>query len=93
VERQWDLVQIQWDADLDPDETLYPELHSGETWNAGRWVNKAFDQAVELAREENDFKKRKKHYEDAPVVILLHVNERHARDVAHDVDAGWSGRP
>ena len=26
-ERQWDLVQLQWDADLDPDETLFPELH------------------------------------------------------------------
>ncbi len=83
-ERQWDLVQIQWDADLDPDETLYPELHSGETWNAGRWVNKDFDRAVEAARSENDFKKRKKFYddalrailEDAPVVIMLHLNEQ-----------------
>lgn len=83
-ERQWDLVQVQWDADLDPDETLYPELHSGETWNAGKWMNKDFDRAVEAAREENDFKKRKKHYEDAvkaivedaPVVVLLHVNEQ-----------------
>ena len=83
-ERQWDMVQVQWDADLDPDETLYPELHSGETWNAGKWVNKDFDLAVELARAENDFKKRKKYYEDsvrailedAPVTILLHVNEQ-----------------
>ncbi len=83
-ERQWDMVQIQWDADLDPDETLYPELHSTETWNAGKWVNKDFDLAVELARAENDFKKRKKYYEDsvrailedAPVTILLHVNEQ-----------------
>jgi peptide/nickel transport system substrate-binding protein len=83
-ERQWDLVQLQWDADLDPDETLYPELHSAETWNAGKWVNKDFDRAVELARTENDFKKRKKAYddavkaiiEDAPVAILLHVNEQ-----------------
>jgi peptide/nickel transport system substrate-binding protein len=82
-ERQWDLVQIQWDADLDPDETLYPELHSTEAWNAGKWANKDFDKMVEAARAENDFKKRKKYYEeavrliieDAPVVILLHMNE------------------
>jgi peptide/nickel transport system substrate-binding protein len=82
-ERQWDLVSVQWDADLDPDETLYPELHSTEAWNAGKWVSKDFDRAVELARSENDFKKRKKAYddsvkaivEDAPVTILLHVNE------------------
>jgi ABC-type transport system substrate-binding protein len=47
-------------------------------------VNKDFDRAVELARSENDFKKRKKAYddslkailEDAPVTILLHVNEQ-----------------
>jgi peptide/nickel transport system substrate-binding protein len=83
-ERQWDLVSVQWDADLDPDETLYPELHSSETWNAGKWVNKDFDRAVELARAENDFKKRKKYYDDsvkailddAPVAVLLHVNEQ-----------------
>jgi peptide/nickel transport system substrate-binding protein len=82
-ERQWDMVSVQWDADLDPDETLYPELHSGETWNAGKWENKDFDRLVELARAENDVKKRKKYYEDsvrailedAPVTILLHVNE------------------
>jgi peptide/nickel transport system substrate-binding protein len=83
-ERQWDLVQVQWDADLDPDETLYPELHSTEAWNAGKWVNADFDRAVEAARAEHDFKKRKKSYEDAvkailedaPVAILLHANEQ-----------------
>lgn len=83
-ERQWDLVQVQWDADLDPDETLYPELHSTEAWNAGKWVNKEFDKMVEGARSENDFKKRKKYYEeavkiiieDAPVAILMHLNEQ-----------------
>jgi peptide/nickel transport system substrate-binding protein len=83
-ERQWDMVQIQWDADLDPDETLYPELHSTEAWNAGKWSNATFDRAVETARAEADFKKRKAAYdeavkalvEDAPVAVLLHVNEQ-----------------
>jgi peptide/nickel transport system substrate-binding protein len=82
--KQWDMVQVQWDADLDPDETLYPELHSTETWNAGKWVNKEFDRAVELARANNDFKTRKKAYDDsvkailddAPVTILTHLNEQ-----------------
>jgi peptide/nickel transport system substrate-binding protein len=83
-ERQWDLVALQWDADLDPDETLYPELHSGEAWNAGKWANKDFDAAVESARSEPDTKKRKKFYDDAvkailedtPVAIMLHANEQ-----------------
>jgi peptide/nickel transport system substrate-binding protein len=77
------MVTLEWAADLDPDETLFPELHSTEAWNAGKWVNKDFDRAVELARTENDFKKRKKAYddavkaivEDAPVAVLVHVNE------------------
>ena len=51
-ERQWDIVQGQWDADLDPDETLFPELHSKETWNAGRWNSPEFDRLVELAQVE-----------------------------------------
>jgi peptide/nickel transport system substrate-binding protein len=83
-DKQWDLVQLQWDADLDPDETLYPELHSGEAWNAGKWASKDFDRAVETARSEHDPKKRKKAYddavkaivEDAPVAIVLHANEQ-----------------
>jgi peptide/nickel transport system substrate-binding protein len=83
-EKQWDLVHLQWDADLDPDETIYPELHSTEAWTAGKWVNKDFDRAVESARAEPDTKKRKKFYEDAvkaivedaPVAIVLHANEQ-----------------
>ena len=83
-ERQWDLVQLQWDADLDPDETLFPELHSKETWNAGRWNNPEFDRLVELAQVEADVKKRKQYYDaaakividEAPAAIILHENEQ-----------------
>jgi peptide/nickel transport system substrate-binding protein len=83
-ERQWDLVQLQWDADLDPDETLFPELHSKETWNAGRWINAEFDRLVELTQVEPDQQKRKQYYNDAvktlieevPSAILLHENEQ-----------------
>jgi hypothetical protein len=38
-------------ADLDPDETLFPELQSKETWNAGRWNSPEFDRLVELAQK------------------------------------------
>jgi peptide/nickel transport system substrate-binding protein len=83
-ERQWDIVQLQWDADLDPDETLFPELHSKETWNAGRWNNADFDRFVELAQVEPDGKKRKQYYDtavkslidEAPSAIILHENEQ-----------------
>lgn len=83
-ERQWDITQGQWDADLDPDETLFPELHSKETWNAGRWNNPEFDRLVELAQVEADAKKRKQYYDEAvkiivdeaPTAVILHENEQ-----------------
>jgi peptide/nickel transport system substrate-binding protein len=83
-ERQWDIVQGQWDADLDPDETLFPELHSKETWNAGRWLSPEFDRLVELAQVEADQQKRKQYYDEAvkilvheaPAAIILHENEQ-----------------
>lgn len=83
-ERQWDIVQGQWDADLDPDETLFPELHSKETWNAGKWNNPEFDRLVELAQVEADQKQRKQYYneavkiivDEAPAAVILHENEQ-----------------
>jgi peptide/nickel transport system substrate-binding protein len=82
-ERDWDLVTLRWDADLDPDETLFPELHSRERWNAGRWHNPDFDRLVELAQVEPDQSKRKRYYDqavqlvvkEAPVAVISHVNE------------------
>jgi peptide/nickel transport system substrate-binding protein len=85
-DKQWDMVLLQWDADLDPDETIFPELHSKEAWNAGKWNNPDFDRLVESARAEGDQKKRKRFYEDAiklivqdaPVAVILHANEQKA---------------
>jgi peptide/nickel transport system substrate-binding protein len=82
-DRDWDLVTLRWDADLDPDETLFPELHSRERWNAGRWINADFDRLVELARAEPNQKQRKQYYDEAvqlilkeaPVAVISHVNE------------------
>ncbi|MBI3327618.1 MAG: ABC transporter substrate-binding protein [Nitrospinae bacterium] len=82
-DRDWDLVTLRWDADLDPDETLFPELHSKEAWNAGRWISPEFDRLVELAQVEADQRKRKQFYaeavqlilKEAPVAIFSHVNE------------------
>ena len=82
-ERDWDIVTLRWDADLDPDETLYPELHSTERWNAGRWNSADFDRLVAQAQVEPDQQKRKQYYDEAvqlivkeaPVAVISHVNE------------------
>ncbi len=83
-ERQWDLVQLQWDADLDPDETLYPELHSTRGVERRQVGQQGLRPGGGGRAPRSDFKKRKKYYddavkailEDAPVAIMLHVNEQ-----------------
>ncbi len=70
-------------ADLDPDETIYPQFHTGEKWNDGRWSNAEYDRQVEIARSTMDVKTRKEAYdkavailvEECPAVFIAHVNE------------------
>jgi peptide/nickel transport system substrate-binding protein len=84
IEGKFDLFDYYWAFDLDPDETLYPELHSGESWNWGKWSNPEFDKLVEAAQVNLDVKKRREWYhkanrivaEDAPYALIAHVNER-----------------
>ncbi|MDP1615599.1 MAG: ABC transporter substrate-binding protein [Methylococcales bacterium] len=72
-----------WEADLDPDETLYPELHTNERWNLGGYSNTEFDTLVTNARKTNDINVRRENYrkaqdilaEDVPVAVLTHKNE------------------
>jgi peptide/nickel transport system substrate-binding protein len=70
-------------ADLDPDETIYPQFHTGEKWNEGKWSNAEFDRQVEGARGTFDVATRKAAYdkavailvEECPSVFIAHVNE------------------
>ncbi|MBI4639817.1 MAG: ABC transporter substrate-binding protein [Candidatus Tectomicrobia bacterium] len=80
---EYDMFTLTWTADLDPDETIYPELHSGENWNTGKWSNPEFDKLVEIARGTFDVKTRKDAYdkavkiivEEAPVAVMAHLKE------------------
>jgi peptide/nickel transport system substrate-binding protein len=70
-------------ADLDPDETIYPEFHTGERWNMMKWSNAEYDRLVESARGTLNVKARKEAYdkavailvEECPAAFLVHVNE------------------
>lgn len=83
IEGKFGLFDYYWAFDLDPDETLYPELHSGSSWNWGKWTNKEFDRLVEAARVTLDVKKRREYYskanrlvaDQAPYAVIAHVNE------------------
>jgi peptide/nickel transport system substrate-binding protein len=69
-----------WVADLDPDETLYPEWVTGKPWNYVGYSNPGFDRLVSDAQFETDVAKRKALYDqadrllaqDAPCAFLAH---------------------
>lgn len=77
----FDLYDEAWIADLDPDETLYPEWHSGKPWNFVGYKGEAFDQLIGEAQDTLDEAKRKKLYDkaedllmaDAPLAVLAHM--------------------
>ncbi|OYY74148.1 MAG: peptide ABC transporter substrate-binding protein [Gammaproteobacteria bacterium 28-57-27] len=77
----FDLYDEAWIADLDPDETLYPEWHSDKPWNFVGYKSAAFDQLVGEAQDTLDEAKRKQLYDkaedllmaDAPLAVLAHM--------------------
>jgi peptide/nickel transport system substrate-binding protein len=79
----YDLLDVGWIADLDPDETYYPEWHSTGKWNFGKYSNPEFDRALEEARQTLDVAKRRAAYDraqriitdDCPCAFLAHVKE------------------
>jgi peptide/nickel transport system substrate-binding protein len=79
----YEMIDVQWSADLDPDETLYPEWRSGEKWNFGKYSNPEFDKAVDAARRTINVEARRKFYDqaqrvicdDSPCVFIAHVKE------------------
>lgn len=80
---EFDMVTWHWVADLDPDETLYPELRTGEKWNSGSWSNAEFDALVDEAQITADPTLRAHLYQKAqaiiadqcPVAVLVHKKE------------------
>ncbi|WGF89709.1 ABC transporter substrate-binding protein [Marinivivus vitaminiproducens] len=77
----FDMFDLNWVGDLDPDETLYPEFHTGENWNYPGWSNAVFDEAVEQAQVVIDVDQRRELYyraedalmDEAPIAIMTHM--------------------
>lgn len=77
----FDLYDEAWIADLDPDETLYPEWHSGQSWDFVGYNNPEFDKLVSDAEDTLNQAVRKKLYykaedilmADAPLAVLAHM--------------------
>jgi peptide/nickel transport system substrate-binding protein len=58
-----------WVADLDPDETIYPEWVTGKPWNFVGYSNPEFDRLVSEAQFEANLAKRKALYDKADLVL------------------------
>jgi peptide/nickel transport system substrate-binding protein len=58
-----------WVADLDPDETIYPEWVTGKPWNFVGYSNPEFDKLVSDAQFESNVSKRKALYDKADLLL------------------------
>ena len=66
----FDMYDFNWWADLDPDETLFPEFRTGQPWNYPGWSNARFDECVDQAQIVLDVEKRRALYNEASDIIM-----------------------
>lgn len=79
-DRDFEMLDFFWTADLDPDETLYPEFKTDGSWNYWGWSNADFDRLCAEAQVILDVAARSKLYneaedlmvDEAPVAMLAH---------------------
>ncbi|WP_118135578.1 ABC transporter substrate-binding protein [Oceanicella sp. SM1341] len=77
----FDLFDFEWVADLDPDETLFPEFKSGGAWNFPGWSSPEFDELCTQAQVVLDVPKRAELYhkaedilmDEAPIAMMAHM--------------------
>ncbi|MFD2237653.1 ABC transporter substrate-binding protein [Aureimonas populi] len=80
-ERAFDMFDFEWVADLDPDETLYPEFRSDGDWNYPGWENPEFDRLCAEAQRILDTAERSRLYnaaedlliDEAPIALIAHM--------------------
>jgi peptide/nickel transport system substrate-binding protein len=78
---EFDMYDEAWIADLDPDETLFPEWVTGKPWNFVGYSNTDFDKLLSGAQDTLKFDVRKSLYNkaedmlmsDAPLAVLAHL--------------------
>lgn len=77
----FEMYDFDWWADLDPDETIFPEWSSTGAWNYCKWKNARFDELVAAAQVTLDVEQRQAAYkeacdilmDEAPLAIVAHM--------------------
>lgn len=80
-DRDFEMLDFDWVADLDPDETLFPEFRTGGSWNYWGWSDPEFDRLCTEAQVVLDVPERAKLYhaaedvlmDGAPIAMLAHL--------------------
>ena len=78
---KFEMLDFDWVADLDPEETIFPEFKTGGSWNYWGWSNPEFDRLCIEAQTEIDVPKRAALYhkaedilmDEAPIAMLAHM--------------------
>ncbi|MGF9564709.1 ABC transporter substrate-binding protein [Neorhizobium sp. JUb45] len=77
----FEMLDFDWVADLDPEETIFPEFKTGGSWNYWGWSSPEFDRLCTEASTTIDVPARAELYhkaedilmDDAPVAMLAHI--------------------
>ncbi|NTF33453.1 ABC transporter substrate-binding protein [Rhizobium skierniewicense] len=75
------MLDFDWVADLDPEETIFPEFKTGGSWNYWGWASPEFDRLCIEAQTVIDVPKRAELYRkaedilmsEAPIAMLAHM--------------------
>ncbi|MDX3926134.1 MAG: ABC transporter substrate-binding protein [Shinella sp.] len=75
------MLDFDWVADLDPEETIFPEFKTGGSWNYWGWSNPEFDRLCTEAQTIIDVPTRAALYhkaedilmDEAPIAMLAHM--------------------
>lgn len=67
---EYDLTIVGWSGFVDPDDMMYLQFHSGETFNQSNYSNDEVDQLLEQGRQAaGDREERAEFYDDAVDII------------------------
>ena len=73
-EGAYDLTIVGWSGFVDPDDMMYLQFHSGETFNQANYSNEEVDQLLEQGRQAaGDREERAQFYDDAVDIIAREV--------------------
>ncbi|MFC7228554.1 ABC transporter substrate-binding protein [Salinirubellus salinus] len=73
-EGAYDLTIVGWSGFVDPDDMMYLQFHSGETFNQSNYSNEEVDELLEQGRQAaGDREERAQYYDDAIDIISREV--------------------